>query len=310
MKADRGVNCADKHCYRLSSRNITLTGFRLWLCISFFCVLFTACQNTVNISKDFRHNTEVFVITTDNATYEYELAAGGFRSIIDTNGTDWLQFEKSDSAYYPTSAASDYRGLPNLVFRSEDGGAGHPGFAKMTSEVIGTNKIRSTSLSGKWSWTWTFHDDHAIMNIESVDPESPYWFLYEGPTAGKFNPDSHIWGNNLEGPLYNTPDLVKGAEKYCQWQTAYFGDRNYDFTFFVHQLYPDNLIDMFAYMGNTPEGNISENGMTVFGFGRDKGALPLLRETNTFIVGFYPETITDEKKHNNLLSFINELTSD
>ncbi len=265
------------------------------------------CQVKVSITEAVRDEADVFVIKTENATYEYEKKAGGFRSIIDNQGRDWIRFSKSDSAAYPASAASDYRGLPNLVFRSEDGGAGHPGFSKMTTERISANQLRSTSVSGKWSWTWTFHPDHARMEIEKVDQVTPYWFLYEGPVAGQFSPPTHLWGTDTQGPMNTQPDLVKGTEVYGQWQTAWFGDSNTELTFFVHQENPDNHKDMFAYMGNSENGNDSADGMAVFGFGRDRNATPLMKEPNSFIIGFYPAPVNDQNSRQRILEFIENL---
>lgn len=271
-------------------------------------IMLIGCQASVNITQGSGEEADVLMIATEMANYEYEVEAGGFRSIIDVKGRDWVQFSRSDSAYYPASAASDYRGLPNLVFRSSDGGAGHPGFRKMTTEVISHNRVRSTSLSRKWSWTWSFFPEYAVMEIEQIDPETPYWFLYEGPTAGTFNPQTHIWGNDVDGPLTSAPDLVKGKETYGNWSTAYFSDKTYDITFFVHQVYPDSLTDMFSYMGNSSEGNQSLDGMTVFGFGREPNAKPLMHTKNTFLIGFYPSFIANESDHESLLQYIETLT--
>ncbi|MGB3619105.1 MAG: hypothetical protein WBA12_13385, partial [Catalinimonas sp.] len=139
---------------------------------------------------------ESFKIETPGATYVYQRAAGGFSSIIDGAGTDWVQFRKTAAATYPASAASDYRGLPNLVYKSDDGGCGHPGFRKMRSERMGENQIRSESNSGAWAWTWTFREAFAELQVERVDTAHPYWFLYEGPMAGTFSPATHYWGTD------------------------------------------------------------------------------------------------------------------
>lgn len=271
--------------------------------------LVMGCKPSVQISDNIiSEGQDSFKITTATATYIYQKSAGGFSNIFDDTGRDWIQFHKSDSASYPSSSASDYRGLPNLVFKSDDGGCGHPGFEKMVSEKVAFNQIRSISKSGKWQWLWTFHPSHAELKVEKVDVSKPYWFLYEGPTAGKFSPKTHYWGNNLsEGPSEIKPDLVNKNAHYGSWQVAYFGDKMHNRTLFLKQAKADSLTDLFTYMGNTLEGNTSSDGMTVFGFGRAVGATPLLKNENTFIIGFYGKTINDNIRHKQLLDYLTQL---
>ena len=93
---------------------------RTWLFWILLCVSCTR-QPPVSINEGtFSEGQECFKIETPVATYLYQKEAGGFSNIIDSNGTDWIQFHKSDETAYPRSAESDYRGLPNLVFRSEE----------------------------------------------------------------------------------------------------------------------------------------------------------------------------------------------
>lgn len=283
---------------------------RMFLTIA-LAISFANCsaQNQVQIRDGvLSEGQECFKIETPNATYLYQKTAGGFSNILDRNGTDWVQFRKTEEATYPSSSASDYRGLPNLVFRSDDGGCGHPGFEKMTSEQISSNQIRSISNSGKWQWTWTFHNDFAELGIEKTDPMHAYWFLYEGPIAGKFSPSTHYWGTDKSGPLDTKPDLVKGPELYDHWQTVYFGDQQYEEVFFVHQIQSDTLKDLYTYMGNNKEkGNDSADGMVVFGFGRNKGATPLMTEPQNFRIGFYPTTVKGNDDHLRVIKKIRNL---
>ncbi len=82
------------------------------------------------------------------------------------------------------------------------------------------------------------------------------------------------------------------------WQWAYFGDKETDRVFFVAQKQKDNLIDHFAYMGDTKEGNEASDGMVVFGFGRDKGAQPMMTQTGVnFTIGFLNRKIVSSEDH-------------
>jgi len=175
--------------------------------------------------------------------------------------------------------------------------------------MVGKNQIRSVSKSGKWQWLWSFYEDYAELEVEKMDVETPYWFLVEGPIAGKFSPSTHYWGTSEEGPITRQPDLVKGPEEYSKWQTVYFGDADYDQVLFAHQMETDTLQDLFTYMGNTQDGNASNNGMVVFGFGRAPGATPLLNKKQKFRIGFYESKIKDEYTHQQILSYIDQLSN-
>jgi hypothetical protein len=70
---------------------------------------------------------EHFRIKTATAIYFYDPLAGGFSSIFDKLGNDWVDYKDDDQPAYPAAAATKYRGVPNLVFGGDDDGAGHPG---------------------------------------------------------------------------------------------------------------------------------------------------------------------------------------
>ncbi len=276
--------------------------------ILFLFVILTSCGSQIKIDKNgLVEGQQSLKITTSSATYIYQTEAGGFSNIIDINGTDWVQFHKSDEAQYPTSAAADYRGLPNLVYLSEDGGCGHPGFEKMTTEIVAPNQIQSTSKSGLWEWTWTFYENYAELNVLKTDPNTPYWFLYEGPIAGQFSPKTHYWGTNEDtAPRTDQADLIKDQRIVGDWDLAYFGDTQYDHSFWVHQVTPDTVSDLISYMGNTLEGNSSSDGMVVFGFGRKARAVPQLSGNLTFRIGFHSK-ITNTTEHQGLLDYLSGL---
>ena len=241
----------------------------------------------ITITDDIQDEGQMcFKIKTESATYFYQKAAGGFTSILDRDGTDWVDFHPVEEETYPACAASAYRGLPNMVFRGDDGGAGHPGFEKCVSIQVGVNTIRSFSKSGKWQWSWTFTETTAILTVEKVDPEQAYWFLYEGPVAGRYAPDKQYWGTDT-GMREERPDHYKGGEVAEHWQWAYFGDKQLDRIFFVAQQEKDEYVDHFSYLGNEKTGIDSPDGMVVFGFGRDTGATPVMKQQRQrFVVGF------------------------
>lgn len=268
-----------------------------------FVALHIMAFATVSIEESIDEGVSCFIIRTETATYHYQKNAGGFSSIEDIDGNDWIAFHKSGNERYPDSAASDYRGLPNLVFKSDDGGVGHPGFEKCVSFITGPDSIRTLSKSGKWAWTWQFTDTDATLTVDQADPDHAYWFLYEGPIAGKFDPANQYWGNSHEGPIFSFSDYVKGEKSSNIWNWVYFGTQELDRIFIIEHLTPDALPDMAAYMGNTREGLNSPDGMIVFGFGRYLTADPLMTRTpNRFRISFREQSIKTTKDHGQLVS--------
>jgi len=260
-------------------------------------MLMLSC-NRITIEDATWENRPHFRIETKTATYFFDKAGGGFSRVIDTDDVDWVNFNGDVTAEVPTGAAGSYRGIPNMVYRFDDGGAGHPGFDQCISEKEGENIIRTRSKRGKWQWSWTFYYDHASMTLEKTDPDRTFWFLYEGPVAGSFKPERKYWGTDLGGPRFETPSLNRGENIVGNWQWVYFGDKETDRIFYVAQNPKDTLNDFFAYMGNTKEGNSSPDGMIVFGFSRDKGTVALEQKSDVnYKIGFLERKITSREDH-------------
>jgi hypothetical protein len=240
-----------------------------------------------------------FVIHTESATWFYDRAGGGISRLIDRSGRDWVAFSKSPLSEFPASAAAGYRGLGNMLFgtRNPDAGGGHPGFDQCVSEIAGPGRIRTRSHSGKWQWSWTFTETTATFAMELADPEHPWWFLYEGPVAGRFAPAEQIWGTSEGGPKRDVPDLRN--QRFGQWRWAYFGDRGVDRVLFIAQHEPDDLTDTFWYLGSSKSGaTTAPDGMVVFGFGRGPGTQPLLRGAGQrFTAGLLELGVDSEKDH-------------
>ncbi len=210
---------------------------------------------------------------------------------------------------YPASAASSFRGLPNLVFQGEDDGAGHPGHDKCSSRME-NNKIITESLNGLWLWSWEFFEDHAILEVLRTDPDRSYWFLYEGTPGRSFTPGSSYLGSDKGGPFPGGYDYFKGDILWGSFQWMYSGNILSPATFYMVQKKQDEHMDMISFLGNTEAGLDSPDGMTVFGFGRDREATPLLRGPQKFIIGMYPEKIEDHVKHEQISQYIQALIKD
>jgi hypothetical protein len=272
--------------------------YRTFLFTAIGSIVFCSCKKVIIEEGIEDAGQQCYRITTPNAIFFYQKEAGGFSSILDRDGNDWIGFRPDIRESYPSSAATSFRGLPNLVFRSDDGGAGHPGFKKCFSEQVSGNQIRTTAKSENWQWTWTFYSDFASITINRIDSAHAYWFLYEGTVGGRFKPQEQYWGTDQGGPLFSTPDYYNGEPVYDNWKWFYVGDEKLNRIFFIIHETTDDLTDTFSYLGNTNEGVHSQDGMVVFGFGRTENATPLMNESGqTFKIGFIDKRIRNEEDH-------------
>lgn len=258
-----------------------------------FAVLNLMLSNAVigvDINETKHEGRDQFLIRTKNITWFYDRAGGGFSRLIDRDGLDWINFSKNPLKEFPASAASGYRGIPNLVFGSDnpEAGAGHPGFDLCQTVQIDEQTIQSTSRSGKWQWTWKFNEEQATFTMDKVDPKHRWWFLYEGPIAGSFAPESKFWATDTIAPTTKIPDI--NNQLFGQWRWVYFGDRSTPEVLYIVQHQPDELTDTLWYLGSSNKGAAtSSDGMMVFGLGRGKGTSPQFNQCGVSIsVGLLP----------------------
>ena len=291
-------------------RTYQLTMSKLFFLVSLaisLSIILGSCS-PIQIDETIYEDRPHFVVQTASATYWYDQAGGGLSRLIDPEGNDWIAFKKDPLSEYPASAAAGFRGLPNFVFQSDDGGAGHPGFDQCTSEIVGENKIRTYSNSGKWQWTWIFHDTYATVTMEKVDTEHAYWFLYEGTPGGSYSPNDFYWGTDKLGYQTELPDYFKEERATGNWQWAYFGSKAYQRTLLLGMQEPDSHSDLLGVLGNTSEGLLSSDGMVVFGFGRQKGAVPLMTSVNnTFYISLADLTVSSSEEHGKVVEKIQQL---
>ncbi len=255
----------------------------------------------IEITEDNYAGAPHFIVKTKKATYYLDKEGGGLSRLIDIYGNDWINFKRYPWDIYPESASSSYRGIPNLVFESDDAGVGHPGRKKCYSFLVNENTILTISKSGKWQWRWVFYEHYASISIEKTDHESKYWFLYEGPIAGEFKPEHMYWGTNLGGPRREINDFYKGDKIFANWHWAYFGDDRVKQILFVAMVKPDRQIDALGFLGNSSKGVDSEDGIVVFGFGRLGNSQPQLTDPhNTFYIGFLKRKVKNESVHDSV----------
>ncbi len=260
-----------------------------------FFILILFCFNPVYAQMEISETTfkkrAHFKVKTANYEWYIDKFSGGISRIADSENKDWINWKRLPEEKYPESAAGDYRGLPNLVFGGDGNGIGHPGFNKALSFKVNNRNIKVKSLDGKWEWMYIFHSKYVELQIlKNPSEERNYWFLYEGVPGGEFEPEKQYWGTN-EGVNPAKPDYFKGEEEYGFWNFVFFGHENTDRVLFIVQKNKDNRKDTFGFLGNSSDGIESKDGMVVFGFGRDKNAVPLLNQKNIFYMGFYEKKV-------------------
>jgi len=249
--------------------------------------------SSIKISETNEQGIPSLKIETSSATYIYDKAGGGFISMFDKNGKDWISFKTADFPP-PGNAASRYRGIPNLGIGGEDNDAGHPGFDMCITKVIAPNVIETTTKTGNWKFRWAFYDNYAKLIMVKTLSGMPYWFLYEGTPAGKYDPEKMYWGNNIDGLRKDFPDLLDNTGIFCNVNWLYVGQKDYPRILYFRQLQSDDKADLFSYMGNTLGGSKkSPDGMVCFGFGRAHHITPVLHGDNLeFVIGFIDNEIT------------------
>ncbi len=249
---------------------------------------------------------EHFRVDTPSATYLIEKQSGGCSAMIDRQGRDWVAFKKTGNSGPTNSADSDFRGIPNLVYKEPGNGMGHPGFDVASTEQVATNELLVRSKDGLWQMRWIFHAFFAEISVERADSSRKYWMLYEGPSGGRFSPGSHYWGNSTDGLRTDQPSIFANPVS-GHWQWAFFGDKTVNSALYVAQVDADTAQDYFSYMGNDKKlGNLSKDGMNVFGFGRGLQTDPQLSGQQRFIIGIYPEALNSAESLKAFTQFIEE----
>ncbi len=246
-----------------------------------------------------------FKIDTPSASYLLDAAGGGFSSIIDLQGKDWVNFKMKPWGDYPAAAAGAFRGIPNLVHgQGEDSGAGHPGFDKMQTVQTSANTLLSTSNSGEWQWQYRFSPTAVHLEVKKSPENGQYWFLYEGTPGANFDLANTSYGTDSLGHQTDRPDFYKGSIKQGQFSWAYFSHNQSAQSLFVAHKNQDQLPDMMSYLGNTEAGVNSTDGMVVFGFGRDAKGQAQLTGQNSFVFGLSPIQVNDTQQHNKIKQYI------
>ncbi|MEE9328382.1 MAG: LamG-like jellyroll fold domain-containing protein, partial [Cocleimonas sp.] len=200
-----------------------------------------------------------FKIETDNASYFYQKEAGGFSSIVDNNGNDWISYHPAASGV--SGAAGVYRGLPNLVFPE---GYFHPGSTDASSTLLHEGPLKATIESvtndNLWKVKWEFFPTFSRMTVTQADKN--FWFLYEGTPGGTLDISDFVMRSN--GVQNSVTESWTSDISNPEW--VYFADPNVGNgrSLFVAHHNDDSAIDSYF-----PLDSATDLQMTVFGFGRE-----------------------------------------
>lgn len=196
-------------------------------------------------------------ITTPGGIYFYHKVSGGFASLLDADGNDWI-------SYHPDGGAEgNYRGIPNIA--PVDWHPGRPEGKKPT-QIVHEGPLRLRLLTEtedeQWRAVWDIFPHYATMTLLQKG-EEPYWILYEGTPGGTFDMTDYFVTSH--GHVFDDMERWEGSHN--PWhgdlpgpEWVYFGDANLDRVMY-YVLHEDNEhVEEFW--------NFGQGGMTVWGFGR------------------------------------------
>lgn len=248
----------------------------------------------ITVVESFEYETrDCFRIETSSATYLFDKRGGGFTSIIDSDGNDWISYHHDALS----NQGGEYRGIPNM------GGCCHPGYpeiasgkATMTSTIAEQSpsyvKILSSSADNAWRTSWEFYEDHATLTVLSIPNGTEYYVLYEGTPGGQDGlsaDDFYVTSDGRRRPITTCFNNNCGSpnERLQSPDWIFFSGKRLKRSLLLIQQEHDDILDCYWIMNNPAPGN-----MTVFGFGRDgKGAATALTKTpNTFHVALIEDT--------------------
>lgn len=202
---------------------------------------------------------ETFKINTPAAEYYYHVSSGGFASIKDKDGNDWVSYHPNKE---PESGMKGrYRGIPNIAPPDFHPGSPEP---EKSSKIIAEGPLKISLLTETddklWRVKWDIYPNYATMTLLQKGPE-PYWILYEGTPGGEFNLNDY-WvrsdGTRESLKPYSQGSQWTGHLPFPKW--VYFGDEKSDRVLYYIHHEDYQYEDVFWHSG--------EGGMTVFGFGR------------------------------------------
>ncbi len=220
-------------------------------------------------------NQPAIEIDTQVAKYFLQTDNGGFSSIIDNSGQDWLNFNNNVNS----GSSGEYRGFPNAVL----GGGFHAGFTSGTTTIVSSGPLKTTIISnvavdtgnpnGLSHFSMKYEIYPTYLRATMLQADANYWFLYEGTPGGTINDNDTVYRSDGTATNINTAWQVQnglGANNAGEWSYVQSAAEN-RYLYMVHDQ-PDNLADSYYLL---------DHAMTVLGFGRDNNLSGNQRELMT-----------------------------
>ncbi len=219
-------------------------------------------------------NLSTIRVATPAGTYFYHKDGGGFTSLVDSEGNDWVGYNSNSDP----GSAGIFRGIPNLPEQF------HPGNMDVTTTIVSRGPLKTTIESsadeGARRIRWEIYPTYARATVLAYNAN--YWFLYEGTPGGSM--DANDFVVRSDGTRTDITESWEdsdgiGSDNGQEW--AYFNDEGLERFLFLAHDEADDLEDSYFNL----DGN-----MTVFGFGRhnNPGAGPdalLTAAPNSFTIG-------------------------
>ncbi len=202
-------------------------------------------------------------VTTDEGfpAYRFDLAdgskwyfhtsdGGGFSSIVDRDGNDWLGWSTA------AGTAGDFRGFPNST--KPPAGYFHPGRpGQSVTTLLSEGPLRVTfetrAPDNTWIVVWSMYPTHTEFEMNRANTN--YWVLYEGQPGGEF--DSSDFIRRSDGVQVASNGTFESDIAGDEWM--YAADPADNRSFFMAHGQDDGSVESYRQL---------DNKMTVLGFGR------------------------------------------
>jgi len=226
--------------------------------------------NPVTVDSLTYENQLTYLIDTPRADYYYHTEGAGLASLIDTDGQDWIRFHDIPGS----GSAGEYRGIPNLVFKSgqPQNSYFHPGFTNALSHIVSAGPLKVTVASESdnpndlWQVLWEFYPAYARLTVQTVGVtnDGKYWFLYEGTMGGAMDEnDVVVRSTGAQTSAFDYADAWEEIIPDPGW--VYFHDMDSSRVLYLGHDLGDGEMDSYRPQGQS-SGSTPE--MTVFGYGR------------------------------------------
>ncbi len=193
--------------------------------------------------------------------YFHYADGGGFSSIVDREGNDWIAWSTA------TGTAGNFRGFPNAI--APPGDNFHPGRAgKTTTTILSEGPLRITfetrSKDNAWIAIWYMYPTHSEFAMTRAN--SLYWVMYEGVPGGSLDAGDFIQrSDGVTVPSTGTFEVDLPGE---EWM--YAADPAKNRSFYMAHAQDDGSVESYKQLNNQ---------MTVLGIGRggNNNNFPYLR---------------------------------